>query len=198
MSFLLNFIKKERQAEMIVEKLCHRFPKCTSISQKANISHCLAHVKINEKCIKILNDHFNLYKDALFDEDVLRNFLSIVTKTKKFAKPELKEALEEWETKLKLQADMGLEDEEANRKAEHTKKRVTRHSEQKEIEEESGNGSESIEEEDDGGDSDDEMEFDQEGDENLVPTTNTPDRNKGRIVPPRKLCQKRDALSSLN
>ena len=84
MSFLLNFIKKERQAEMLVDKLCQRFPKSTSISQKANIAYCLANVKCNEKCIKILNDHFNLYKDALFDEDVLKNFMSIALKSKKF------------------------------------------------------------------------------------------------------------------
>jgi len=175
MSFLLNFIKKEKQAEMIVEKLCQRFPKCTSISQKANISHCLAHVKSNEKCIKILNDNFNLYKDALFDEDVLRNFLSIVTKTKKFAKPELKEYLEEWEDKLKEQSERGLEDEEANKKAECTKKRAARRTAQKDCDEESDSNSEDSEslDEEEGGDScsdDEEMESDQEGDENLVPT----------------------------
>ena len=175
MSFLLNFIKKEKQAEMLVDKLCHRFPKCTSISQKANISHCLAHVKSNEKCIKILNDNFNLYKDALFDEDVLRNFMSIVTKTKKFAKPEMKQYLEEWETKLKQQSEMGLEDEEANKKAARTKKRAVKRTtrlQPKECDdssddESSAEGSESSN--DDGGESGDEMEFGQEGDENLKP-----------------------------
>lgn len=128
MSFLLNFIKKERQAEMIVEKLCQRFPKCSTISQKANIAYCLAHVKLNEKCIKILNENFSHYKDSLFDEDVLRNFMAIVIKTKKFAKPEMKQYLEEWEGKLKEHSELGLEDERANRNAEHEKMRVAQRS----------------------------------------------------------------------
>lgn len=128
MSFLLNFIKKERQAEMIVEKLCQRFPKCSTIAQKANVSYCLAHVKLNEKCFKILNENFNNYKDSLFDDDVLRNFMAIVTKTKKFAKPEMKQCLEEWESKLKTHSEMGLEDERANRNAEQEKVRVAKRS----------------------------------------------------------------------
>lgn len=128
MAFLLNFIRKERQAEMIVEKLCQRFPKCTSISQKANISFCLANVKSNEKCIKILNDNFNLYKDTLFDEDVLKHFMSIVSKTKKFAKPELKQYIEEWEEKLKKQSEMGVENVEADKKAERAKRQATKRS----------------------------------------------------------------------
>lgn len=128
MSFLLNFINKERQAEMIVEKLCHRFPKCSTITQRANISYCLTHVKSNEKCIKILCENFNLYKDSLFDEDVMRNFMTIVTKSKKQAKPEMKQYLEEWEEKLKQHSEMGLEDVEADKKAEREKLRAAKRS----------------------------------------------------------------------
>jgi condensin complex subunit 1 len=128
MTFLLNFITKERQAEMIVEKLCQRFPKCTTISQKANISYCLAHVKLNEKCIKILNESFILYKDSLFDEDVFRNFMAIVTKSKKFAKPEMKQFLDEWEGKLKEHSEMGIDDEKTNKNAEKMKRRAAKRS----------------------------------------------------------------------
>ena len=35
-SFLLNFIIKEKQNEMLVEKLCHRFEACKTISQKVS------------------------------------------------------------------------------------------------------------------------------------------------------------------
>lgn len=167
MGFLLNFIKKERQTEMLVEKLCQRFPKSTSISQKANISFCLANVKSNEKCIKILCDNFNLYKDALFDEDVLKHFTSIVSKTKKFAKPELKQALEEWEDKLKTQSEMGLENEEADKKAEKAKtqaaKRRTRARQQMDEvpEEESSESEEDSESASDSDDSDDEPQYDE-------------------------------------
>jgi len=176
LSFLLNFIKKEKQTEMIVDKLCHRFPICTSISQKANISYCLAHVKCNEKCIKILNDNFNLYKDALFDEDVLKNFTSIVSKTKKFAKPEMKQYLEEWESKLLKQSEMGLENEEAGQKAVKAKKRAakraTRVQSQESVDSSSDEESRGEEEEEES-DVEDEMEFDEK--EN----TATPPRKKG-------------------
>lgn len=175
MAFLLNFIKKERQVEMLVDKLCQRFPKSTSISQKANIAYCLANVKCNEKCIKILNDHFNLYKDALFDEDVLKNFMSIALKSKKFAKPELKQAIEEWEEKLKQQSDTGLEDEEAKKKAEKAKKRVQRRKNQKkkievESSEEEDEVSEGDEEEEVSEEEEEEMEFDDENTEDAAPS----------------------------
>ena len=174
MAFLLNFIKKERQAEMLVDKLCQRFPKSTSISQKANIAYCLANVKCNEKCIKILNDHLNLYKDALFDEDVLKNFMSIALKSKKFAKPELKQAIEEWEEKLKQQSDTGLEDEEAKKKAEKAKKRVQRRKNQKKkVEEESSEEEDEAseeEEEEDESKNEEEMEFDDENTADAAPS----------------------------
>jgi condensin complex subunit 1 len=83
MLFLLSFIKKDRQNEMLMEKLIQRFPKCTSINQKADLAYCIAQLKVNDKCIKCLNDTFKLYKDALFDEDVLKNFMSVVSKAKK-------------------------------------------------------------------------------------------------------------------
>lgn len=126
MSFLLGFINKERQNEMLVDKLCLRFPKCTTISQKANISFCLAQLKINEKSMKLLNDHFKLYKDALFDDDVMKSFMSLVTKTKKFAKPELKQQIEEWESKLVEQSEMGLENKVAGDKAKEAIRKSSR------------------------------------------------------------------------
>jgi condensin complex subunit 1 len=130
MSFLLAFIKKERQNEMLVEKLCHRFPNCKSISQKADLAFCIAQLKVNDKAIKCLSDLFKLYKDALFDEDVRKSFSSIVSKTKKFAKPETKECLEEWEAKLNEHATLGEENQRAGQKAVRAKakakKRATR------------------------------------------------------------------------
>jgi condensin complex subunit 1 len=103
MAFLFNFIKKDKQNETLVEKLCQRFSKCSSISEIGDISYCLAQLKINEKCVKILLDQFKSYKDALFDEDVYKNFASIVTKVKKLPAFESKEVLVEWESRLKEQ-----------------------------------------------------------------------------------------------
>lgn len=110
LTFLLGYIKKDRQNEMLIEKLCQRFPKCTTISQKADIAYCMAQLKVNERSIKTLVDNFKLYKDALHDDDVKKHFLAIISKAKKFAKPELKQSLEELEVKFNEEAKMGLQD----------------------------------------------------------------------------------------
>lgn len=126
MMFLLSFIKKERQNEMLLEKLIQRFPKCTAINQKADLAYCIAQLKINDKCVKCLNDTFKLYKDALFDEDVLKNFMSVVSKAKKNSKLETKDTIQELEDKLNENAAAGLENVKANKKAQRAKARAAK------------------------------------------------------------------------
>jgi condensin complex subunit 1 len=123
-SFLLGFIKKERQNEMLTDKLCQRFPKCSSISQSADLAFCIAQLKMNEKSIKCLSDNFNLYKDVLFDDDVQKSFLSIVSKTKKIFKPDRRQQLDEWESKLSELASVGAENQRASEKAMKAKARA--------------------------------------------------------------------------
>lgn len=117
LAFLLAYIKKDKQNEMLIDKLCQRFPKCQSISQKADIAYCMAQLKVNERSIKFLVDNFKLYKDSLYDDEVKRHFFSLITKAKKFAKPELKLALGEWESKLNEHAELGKENELTGEKA---------------------------------------------------------------------------------
>lgn len=157
MLFLLSFITKDRQNEMLMEKLIQRFPKCTNINQKADLAYCIAQLKVNDKCIKCLNDTFKLYKDALFDEDVLRNFMSVVSKAKKNTKLDTKVAIEELEEKLNEYAAAGLENVNASKKAARAKKRAAKRVARKKEwegsdEEDGGNQSEpeQAEEDDDG------------------------------------------------
>jgi condensin complex subunit 1 len=117
LAFLLGYIKKDKQNETLLEKLCQRIPKCQTISQKADIAYCMAQLKVNERSIKSLVDNFKLYKDALFDEDVKKCLFSIVSKAKKFAKPELKQALDEFESKLNEESELGKENNLAGEKA---------------------------------------------------------------------------------
>lgn len=126
LSFLLGYIKKDKQNETLIEKLCQRFPKCRTISQKADISYCIAQLKVNERSVKFLVDNFKLYKDALHDNDVKRNFISILSKAKKSAKPELKQSLDEFESKLNEQAALGMENKLAGEKAAKVKARVSK------------------------------------------------------------------------
>lgn len=131
MSFLLGFIKKEKQNETLVEKLCHRFPNCKSISQKADLAYCIAQLKVNDRAIKVMNELFKLYKDALFDDDVKKSFFAILTKSKKFAKPEMKECLEEWEAKLNEHAALGEENQRAGKKAKAAKRKAAKRKKKK-------------------------------------------------------------------
>lgn len=149
MLFLLSFITKDRQNEMLMEKLIQRFPKCTNINQKADLAYCIAQLKVNDKCIKCLNDTFKLYKDSLFDEDVLRNFMSVVSKAKKNTKLDTKITIEELEEKLNEYAVAGLENVNASKKAARAKKRAAKRiAQQKESDEENvGNSSEPEKEE---------------------------------------------------
>lgn len=63
---------------------------------------------------------------CIIDEDVFKNFSTIVTKTKKFAKPELKQQVEEWETKLVEHSNVGLENKLAGDKAVQAKQKASR------------------------------------------------------------------------
>jgi condensin complex subunit 1 len=144
MSFLLVFIKKDRQNEMLMEKLIQRFPKCTTINQKADLAYCIAQLKVNDKCIKCLNDSFKLYKDALFDEDVLKNFMTVLTKAKKNGKPESKDAIQELENKLNEHAADGMENVKANKKAQRAKARAAKRAQKKAEYEGESEGEESI------------------------------------------------------
>mmetsp|Transcript_7744 Transcript_7744/g.13486 ORF Transcript_7744/g.13486 Transcript_7744/m.13486 type:complete len:1395 (-) Transcript_7744:164-4348(-) len=159
MLFLLSFIKKDKQNEMLMEKLIQRFPNCTSINQKADLAYCIAQLKVNDKCIKCLNDTFKLYKDALFDEDVLKNFMSVMSKAKKNTKLDTKDALEELEAKLNEHAAAGMENVKASKKAARAKTRAAKRTARKKEWEESDEEEEKLSEaESERG----ELEFDEE------------------------------------
>jgi len=117
MAFLLGFIKKEKQCDMLVEKMLQRFEKCTSVSQKADLAYCLTLLKVSERSIKHLAESFKTYKDVLYDDDVRKSFFSIVAKAKKNLKPEFRQFVEEWEAKLNEMAVAGAENEELDAKA---------------------------------------------------------------------------------
>ena len=81
------------------------------------------------------HDNFKLYKDALFDEDVLKNFMSFIAKAKKNAtKPETKQTLQELEEKFTECAAAGMENVNASKKAARAKKRAARRVARKKVE----------------------------------------------------------------
>ena len=182
MLFLLGFIKKERQMQMLTEKLVLRIGKTTDISQKADLAYCISQLKHGEKSIKCLVDNFKNYKDALFDEDVKKSFMSVISKTKKCAKPELKTVLEDYETKISESASLGAEDaaadEQAARVKSKRKKKATKRPTKKVVQEDS---------DDDVNESEEENELSFEDKENVVDinrasSRRTPQRTSRRLA----------------
>ncbi|GKY94720.1 hypothetical protein MPSEU_000437500 [Mayamaea pseudoterrestris] len=124
MSFLLGYIKKERQCEMLCEKLCQRYPNCKSTEQKGDLTYCIAQLKMTERMIKYLAENFKLYKDALHDTEVNKHMFSILSKARKLGKPELRQHLDSWEAHLNEVAKIGAENEAADKKASSARTRA--------------------------------------------------------------------------
>ncbi|XP_027364340.1 condensin complex subunit 1 [Abrus precatorius] len=100
MQFLIASIKKDRQMEALVEKLCNRFSGVTDVRQWEYISYCLSQLSFTEKGMKKLIELFTTYEHVLSEDSVMDNFRNILNKGKKFAKVELKSCIEEFEDKL--------------------------------------------------------------------------------------------------
>ncbi|KAL2501833.1 hypothetical protein Fot_35681 [Forsythia ovata] len=100
MQFLIGSIKKDKQMEALVEKLCNRFTGVTDIRQWEYISYCLSQLAFTEKSMRKLMESFKAYEHVLSEDTVTEHFKNIINKGKKLAKPELKSSIEEFEEKI--------------------------------------------------------------------------------------------------
>lgn len=84
MHFVMDFIKKERQMESLLEKLCQRFRHCSTPRQARDLAYCLSLVSYNsERSFRKLVEAFPLYQDKLEDYGTFRLFADILHKAKK-------------------------------------------------------------------------------------------------------------------
>ncbi|KAJ3056052.1 Condensin complex subunit [Rhizophlyctis rosea] len=112
MKYLMEFIKKERQTENIVEKLLLRFRNADTERQWRDIAFCLSLLNVtSEKSIKKVVEHLPIYQDKLHEAGVYKSFQDILGKAKKLAKAELKTYIEEFEVKLTSLHDKCVENE---------------------------------------------------------------------------------------
>ncbi|XP_053963844.1 condensin complex subunit 1 [Anastrepha ludens] len=100
MRYILGLIQKDRQVETLVEKLCLRFPVTREERQWRDIAYCLSLLSYNERTIKKLIDNIQHYKDKVQIDEVYQSFKLIISNTSKMAKPELKAAVVELETRI--------------------------------------------------------------------------------------------------
>ncbi|KAK9148479.1 hypothetical protein Scep_007236 [Stephania cephalantha] len=125
MQFLISSIKKDKQMEALVEKLCHRFSGVTDAKQWEYISYCLSQLSFTEKGMKRLMESFKIYQHVLCEDSVMENFKNIIGKGKKFTKPELKSCIEEFEEKLNAFHAEKKEQETTARNAQLHQQKVT-------------------------------------------------------------------------
>ncbi|CAI0374530.1 unnamed protein product [Linum tenue] len=127
MQFLIGSIKKDKQMEALVEKLCNRFCGVTDVKQWEYIAYCLAQLTFTEKGMKKLIESFKTYEHVLSEDSVIEHFKTIITKAKKFAKPEIKVCIEEFEEKLnKFHIEKKEQDATARNAQVHQEKVVER------------------------------------------------------------------------
>ncbi|KAL6657434.1 hypothetical protein ACP70R_005214 [Stipagrostis hirtigluma subsp. patula] len=145
MQFLISSIKKDKQMEALVDKLCNRFAGVNDVRQWEYISYCLSQLTFTEKGLKKLIDNFKMFEHALSEDSVMNHFRSVISKCKKFAKPELKVCIEEFEEKLSKVHQEKKEQEATTRNAEAHKQRIGSLDEflaTKEVRQNSGNSAE--------------------------------------------------------
>ncbi|KAL5197064.1 hypothetical protein ABZP36_000576 [Zizania latifolia] len=124
MQFLISSIKKDKQMEALVDKLCNRFTGVNDVRQWEYISYCLSQLTFTEKGLKKLVDNFKMFEHALSEDSVMNHFRSVIAKCKKFAKPELKVCIEEFDEKLSKVHQEKKEQEATTRNADAHKQRI--------------------------------------------------------------------------
>lgn len=123
MTYLFSFIQKDKQCESLIEKLCHRFRTTLELQQWRDFAHCLSLLQYSDKGVKKLTENFACFQDKLSDLDVYDSFQEIISKAKKFAKEEMKTALDELSLKISECHKKGEEDELSEQKAAKLKKK---------------------------------------------------------------------------
>ncbi|KAI9146442.1 non-SMC mitotic condensation complex subunit 1-domain-containing protein [Paraphysoderma sedebokerense] len=121
MKFLFNFITKERQTENIIEKLCLRFKESNDPRQWRDIAYCLTLLPYSmekaddsgemrslastganrtERNVKKLAEGLVYYSDKLHEDTVYKHIKDILQKASKIGKTEIKQFIEEFDTKI--------------------------------------------------------------------------------------------------
>ncbi|KAG8099187.1 hypothetical protein GUJ93_ZPchr0013g37460 [Zizania palustris] len=124
MQFLISSIKKDKQMEALVDKLCNRFTGVNDVRQWEYMSYCLSQLTFTEKGLKKLVDNFKMFEHALSEDSVMNHFRSVIAKCKKFAKPELKVCIDEFDEKLSKVHQEKKEQEATTRNAEAHKQKI--------------------------------------------------------------------------
>eukprot|EP00965_Chrysotila_dentata_P005436 178622-Pleurochrysis_carterae.AAC.1 len=67
--FLISFISKERQTEVMVEKLCSRFGATDDVGRQRDVAFCLGALGHTERSVRKLHELFKTYANLLTDAE---------------------------------------------------------------------------------------------------------------------------------
>jgi condensin complex subunit 1 len=77
MTFLLGFVKKDKQGDALVERLLNRLGLADNTTQRRNLAFCIAQLPITEKGVKKMAELIRIYKDCLHDDEVTHKTLQL-------------------------------------------------------------------------------------------------------------------------
>lgn len=81
--FLIGLLDKDKHAEGMIDKLCHRFRVTDGKEESRDLAYCISLLNISERGLKKLNDNFKSYANALLDDAVHKSFASVLSRAKK-------------------------------------------------------------------------------------------------------------------
>jgi condensin complex subunit 1 len=115
-SYLFTFIKRDKQCETLIEKICHAFRQANSSERKCrDLVFCLSKIQLSDSGIKKLKETFKWYADKLCIPTVYDTFKNVILKNaRKLAmlKNETKLIIDELEKQIEEIKQKGLEGNE--------------------------------------------------------------------------------------
>ena len=115
-TYLFGFIKRDKQCETLIEKLCHAFRQANSSERKCrDLAFCLSKIQLSENGIKKLKETFRWYADKLSIQAVYETFKNNILKNARklpTLKNETKMLIDELEKQIEDIRQKGLGDDQ--------------------------------------------------------------------------------------
>ena len=93
----MSSISKDKQCESLVEKLCNRISDSKDIKPGLGLLFCMSQLQMSVRAIKNLVEHKQAYAHLLCEDEAQMHLQHIMSRARKFATTEMKEAVAELE-----------------------------------------------------------------------------------------------------
>lgn len=82
-AYLMSLMDKEKHADSMVDKLCHRFRTSESIQENRDLAYCISQLNISIKGVIKLSDNIKSYSTAIIDGPVHSYIMQAISKGNK-------------------------------------------------------------------------------------------------------------------